>query len=168
MFRRLGALAGAVVASLAFAASAHAATTPIMKPIPYYSCGPVVASWTPSTPSPGWTIVGYRVDVGDLTTGTSKTLYTGALSKSLEPLINGHHYVARVRAMEYRPGYPIHYSGSSGRTFKKLCLQIPPYLLRQYVAIDPWPWDDCPQCQLDLEDLRVDDPVILKAIRASV
>ena len=40
MLRRLGVLAGAVVASLAFAASAQAApTTPHLNPIPDYVCG---------------------------------------------------------------------------------------------------------------------------------
>src|SRR5689334_7268258 len=105
MFRRLGAVAGAVVASLAFAASAHAApSTPSMEPIPYYAGGTVTASWTPATPDPGGIIIGYRVDLGDLTAGTSNASFTAALGKVLTPLVNGHTYVARVRAMQFKNG----------------------------------------------------------------
>ena len=46
---RIGAVAGAVAASLAFAASAKAATTPVMNPIPYYACGNVTASSSADT-----------------------------------------------------------------------------------------------------------------------
>jgi len=161
MIRRLGAVAGAVVASLAFAASAHAATTPQMNPIPYYACGPVTASWSPSIPALGTSIIGYRVDVGDLTNGTTKTLYTNGLSKSLEPLVNGHKYVARVRAMQFKNGV-VSYSASSGRIFNKLCLFIPREIEREYVEYDPNP--PCIMCSLDWRALQIDDPVIQRVL----
>lgn len=100
MIRRLAALAGAAVATLAFAASAQAApTTPIMNALPYYQCGTPVVTWTPSTPDPGAVILGYRVDLGDLTLGTSVAKGTNALGMALPGLINNHQYVARVRAI---------------------------------------------------------------------
>ena len=124
MLRRLGVLAGAVVASLALASSAQAApSTPIMKPIPTYACGTVTASWTPSFPEPGGQIIGYRVDLGDLTTGTSTASFTAGLSKVLTPLVNGHKYVARVRSMQFKNG-AITYSASSGRIFNKRCIVL--------------------------------------------
>ena len=69
------------VVSLAFAASAQAAPTkPGLNPIPYWVCGSSLPiSWTASTPDPFGTIVGYRVDIGDLTAGTSSAKFTSAL-----------------------------------------------------------------------------------------
>ena len=80
MLRRLGVIFAALVASLAFAASAQAAPTkPGLKPIPYYVCNSTLPiSWTASTPDPLGTIVGYRVDIGDLTAGTSSAKFTSA------------------------------------------------------------------------------------------
>ena len=75
MIRRLGVLAGAIAASLAFAASAQAApSTPNLNPIPDYVCGskPTI-SWTKSTPDVFGSIVAYRLDIGDLTAGTATT-----------------------------------------------------------------------------------------------
>ena len=75
MIRRLGVLAGAIAASLAFAASAQAApSTPQLAPIPDYVCGakPTI-SWTKSTPDIFGSIVAYRLDIGDLTAGTCGT-----------------------------------------------------------------------------------------------
>ena len=105
MLRRLGALAGAVVASLALAVQrpsrAHHADH---EPDPALRCAGVTASWTPSIPDPGGQIIGYRVDLGDLTTGTSTAYFTVSLQKILPGLINGHKYVVRVRAMQFRNG----------------------------------------------------------------
>jgi hypothetical protein len=164
MLRRLSVLAGAAVASLALASSAQAApTTPVMKPIPTYACGSVTASWTPSFPEFGGTIVGYRVDLGDLTTGTSTASFTAGLSKVLSPLVNGHKYVARVRSMQFKNG-AITYSASSGRIFNKTCLFIP--IDREYVEYNP-DWG-CPMCELDWGVLRIDDPVIQRAVVRAV
>jgi hypothetical protein len=166
MFRRLGALAGAAVVSLALASSAQAApTTPIMKPIPTYACGTVTASWTPSYPEAGGQIIGYRVDLGDLTTGTSTASFTAGLSKVLSPLVNGHKYVARVRAMQFKNGV-VSYSASSGRIFNKLCLFIPREIEREYVEYDPNP--PCIMCEIDWSVLRIDDPVIQRAFVRAV
>ena len=106
MLRRLGVIFAALVASFAFAASAQAAPTkPGLKPIPYYVCNSTLPiSWTASTPDPFGTIVGYRVDIGDLTTGTSSAKFTSALGTTLTGLVNGHHYVVRVRALQKRFG----------------------------------------------------------------
>jgi hypothetical protein len=168
MLRRLGALAGAVVASLAIASSAQAApTTPIMAPIPTYVCANPTATWTKSVPDPGATIIGYRVDLGDLTTGTSTALFTSGLSKLLTPLTNGHKYVARVRAMQYRPGVGVTYSWSSGRVFHKRCLILnPAEISREYAEYDPNP--PCIMCELDWSVLRIDDPVIQRAVVARI
>jgi hypothetical protein len=161
MFRRLGVLAAAAVASLALASTASAApTTPIMAPIPYFACGNVTASWTPSTPDPGGIILGYRVDLGDLTAGTSSAKATGALSMPLSPLVANHEYVARVRAIQYRAGQ-ISYSAPSGRVFQKTCLFIDPAkIARDYVLYNPWP--ECIMCDV-LQDLNIKDRVILTA-----
>jgi hypothetical protein len=164
MFRRLGVLAGAAVATLALASSAQAApSTPIMKPIPTYACGTVTASWTPSFPEAGGQIIGYRVDLGDLTTGTSSASFTAGLSKVLTPLVSGHRYVARVRAMQFKNGV-VSYSASSGRIFNKVCLFIP--IDREYVEYNP-DWG-CPMCDIDWGVLRIDDPVIQRAVVRAV
>ena len=167
MFRRLGVITGAVVATLALASSAQAApTTPIMKPIPTYACGTVTASWTPSYPDLGGQIIGYRVDLGDLTTGTSTASFTAGLSKVLTSLVNGHKYVARVRAMQFRNGV-VTYSAPSGRVFNKLCIYLPiEEISRQYAEYDPNP--PCIMCELDWSVLRIDDPVIQRAVVRAV
>ena len=140
MLRRLGVIFAALAASLAFAASAQAApTTPGLKPIPYWVCdSSLPISWTPSTPDLFGTIVGYRVDIGDLTTGTSSAKFTSALGTTLTGLVNGHHYVVRVRALQKRFGVYT-YSTSAADTFKRLCLQIPDKIISQYVEYNPWP-----------------------------
>ena len=164
MLRRLGALAGAVVASLALASSAQAApTTPIMNPIPLYNCAGVTASWTPSSPDPGGQIIGYRVDLGDLTTGTSAAYFTVSLQKTLPGLINGHKYVVRVRAMQFRNGV-VTYSASSGRIFYKRCIILidPGKIANEYAEWDPNP--PCIMCDFDWGVLRVDDPVMQRAV----
>ena len=106
MLRRLGLILAAVAATFAFTASAQAApTTPILKPLPYWVCGSTLpVSWSASTPDPGGVIVGYRVDIGDLTTGTSTAKFTSALGTTLTGLIANHHYVVRVRALQKRFG----------------------------------------------------------------
>ena len=106
MLRRLGLIFAAVAASLAFAASAQAAPTPpSLNPIPYWVCDSTLPiSWTKSTPDLFGTIVGYRVDIGDLTTGTASAKFTSALGTTLTGLVNGHHYVVRVRALQKRFG----------------------------------------------------------------
>ena len=106
------------------------------------------------------TIVGYRVDIGDLTTGTSSAKFTSALGTTLTGLVNGHHYVVRVRALQKRFGV-YSYSASSADTFKRLCLQIPDRILKQYVEYNPWP--ECIMCGR-LEYVHFDDPVIHRAI----
>jgi hypothetical protein len=163
MIRRLAAFAGAAVATLAFAAGAQAApTTPVMNPMAYYQCGTPVASWTPSTPDPGGVILGYRVDIGDLSTGTAGVPKgTNALSMSLPGLSTNHQYVVRVRAIQFRFG-AITYSASSGRTFKKACLFYPvDRITREYVAYNPFP--ECIMCGV-LDDLKIEDPAILRAL----
>ena len=79
----------------------------------------------------------------------------------LTPLINGHKYVARVRAMQYTPGVGVKYSWSSGRVFKKLCIFIPTEIVREYLEYDPNP--PCIMCGLDWGVLRIDDPIIQRA-----
>src|SRR3954454_15622161 len=119
MLRRFGAVAGAVAASLAFAASAHAAPSPPpLKPIPAYVCGSSVnLSWSASTPDPGAVIVQYRVDIGDLTAGgTAAFKWVPGLSTTVGGLIHAHHYVVRVRALEFKGG-SLYWSGTSARTF---------------------------------------------------
>jgi hypothetical protein len=167
MIRRLGALAGAVAATLAFAASAHAnPTTPFLKPIPTYVCANALnISWTPSTPDPGATLVQYRVDVGDLTAGTAtwKWVSPAALSTVIGPLVNNHHYVVRVRALEWRQGALV-WSNTSARTFVKSCLYIPIEKLKQYVEYNPWP--ECIMCGR-LDDMQLDDPVIYRMVETA-
>ncbi len=160
MFRRISALTGAVAASLAFAASAHAApSTPILKPIPTYSCEKIVASWTPSIPDQGGVIVSYRVDIGDLTAGTAGWKWVNGLSTPLAGLVNFHHYVVRVRALEFKGG-ATYWSGTSARAFMHgPCLEIPKERLNQYVAYNPWP--ECIMCG-KLDDLQIGDPEIYK------
>jgi hypothetical protein len=162
MLRRLGVAAVAAVASLALAASAQAApTTPIMNPIPPTVCASsVTASWTPSTPDPGGLIVAYRLDIGDLTAGTSYIKWTNGLSAPITGLVNGHTYVVRVRALQAK-GSVVSYSNASGRVFKRQCLIIPRLDISDYVAYNPWP--ECPMCGLR-EQLQVDDPVIQRAV----
>jgi Fibronectin type III domain len=162
MFRRIGIALGAAAVSLAFAASAQAApTTPIMKPIPFYTCGTPTVSWTPSSPDPGGTIISYRIDIGDLTTGTATAKYVGGLSTTLPGLTNNHHYVVRVRALQLRYG-ALSYSLSSGRTFKKTCLQISQEILNRYVAYNPFP--ECIMCGRFEDIYQGDDPVIYKQL----
>ena len=68
----------------------------------------------------------------------------------------------RVRALEYRNG-ALNYSASSGRTFKRLCLMIPPERLRQYVAYNPFP--ECIMCGLRATDVYDGvDPAIIKQL----
>jgi Fibronectin type III domain len=162
MIRRLGALAGAVAATLAFAASAQAApSTPILKPIPTYVCGSTLnISWTPSTPDPGGVIVQYRVDVGDLTNGTATWKWVAGTSTTIGPLITNHHYVVRVRALQWRNGV-MSWSGTAPRTFYRACLYIPVEKLKQYVAYNPWP--ECIMCGR-LDDMQLDDPVIYRMV----
>ena len=161
MLRRIGALAGAVVASLALPSSAQAApTTPHLNSIPYYACGTVTASWTPSTPEYGGTIVGYRVDLGDLTTGTSNTSFTPSLSKVLARWSAATSTSSRCARCSSRTAH-VTYSAPSARVFKKLCLQIPPDPPRvRRVQRDP----GCIRCGLDWSILRIEDPVIQRAI----
>ena len=163
MLRRLGVIFAALAASLAFAASAQAAPSPPgLKPIPYWVCdSKLPISWTKSTPDLFGSIVGYRVDIGDLTTGTSSAKFTSGLGTTLTGLVNGHHYVVRVRALQKRFGV-YSYSASSGDTFKRLCLQIPDRIIKQYVAYNPWP--ECIMCGR-LENVVFDDPIIYEAIR---
>jgi hypothetical protein len=162
MLRRLGVIFAALAASLAFAASAQAAPTkPGLKPIPYWVCGSSLPiSWSPSTPDLFGTIVGYRVDIGDLTTGTSSAKFTSALGTTLTGLVNGHHYVVRVRALQKRFGVYT-YSTSAADTFKRLCLQIPDKIISQYVEYNPWP--ECIRCG-GLDYVHFDDPVIYRAL----
>src|SRR4051794_35094551 len=162
MFRRLGALAGAALASPAFAASAHAsASAPTIKPFPYYVCGSSVnVAWAASTPDPGGVIVQYRVDVGDLTAGTAGFKWVPGLSTTIGGLIANHHYVVRVRALEFKNGALL-WSPTSARTFYRGCILIAPERLQQYVAYNPWP--ECIMCGL-LDSLQLDDPVIYKEV----
>jgi hypothetical protein len=162
MLRRLGLIVAAVAASLTFAASAQAAPTPPgLKPIPYWVCSSSLPiSWTPSTPDPGGVIVGYRVDIGDLTAGTASAKFTSALGTTLTGLVHGHHYVVRVRALQKRFGV-YSYSNSSADTFRRLCLVIPDKIVDQYVEYNPWP--ECIMCGR-LENVRFDDPIIYRAI----
>ena len=166
MLRRIGIALGAVAATLTLAASAQAATTPVMNPLPAYTCATsVTPSWTPSTPSAGGQIVSYRVDYGDLTTGTAGYKYTSALSTTISGLINGHQYVVRVRALQVKNA-TLTYSASSGRIFNKICLIIPQEIEREYVEYNP-DWG-CPMCEIDWRALQVDDPVIQRAVVRAV
>jgi Fibronectin type III domain len=161
MLRRLGVAAVAAVASLAFAASAQAApSTPILNPIPNTCASYVNVSWSPSTPEPGGTILGYRLDIGDLTTGTAYVKWSNSLSSTISGLQLNHQYVVRVRALQAK-GPALSFSYPSGRTFKRQCLVIPQLDHSKYVAYNPFP--ECIMCGVR-EQLQIDDPVILRAI----
>jgi len=162
--RPLIALIGAALASLAFASTASATpSTPIMHPIPKYACGNVTAAWTPSTPDPGGTILGYRLNLADLTAGTSANLSTTGLSIPLPGLVANHQYVVRVRAVQYLNG-AVQYSLPSGRAFQKTCLFIDPSKwANEYVEYNPW---ECWVCN-PIEGLRIEDPVIQRAVAAA-
>jgi hypothetical protein len=166
MLRRLGLIVAAVAASFAFAASAQAApTAPGLNPIPYWVCGSTLPiSWTPSTPDPGGVIVGYRVDIGDLTAGTASAKFTSALGTTLTGLVSGHHYVVRVRALQKRFGV-YSYSTSAGDTFWRMCLIVPDKFLTRYVEYNPWP--ECIKCGR-LENVFFDDPIIYREIGDAV
>lgn len=163
MFRRLipGAFVGAV-ASLAFAGSALAApSTPHLAPIAPYVCSSTVnLSWTPSTPDPGAHVLVYRVDIGDLTTGTASHKYVGGLSTTIGPLASGHQFVVRVRALEMTAAHALVYSATSGDSFKRACLRLPDDVIQRYVAYNPWP--ECIMC--GLLDYYSDDPIMERAI----
>ena len=165
MLRRLTALAGAAVATLAFAASAHASpTAPIIKPIPTNVCGPSVnVGWSASTSDPGGTIVQYRIDVGDLTAGTAGFQWVNGLGTTVGGLITNHHYIVRVRALQYRNG-ALTWSPTSYRTFYRACLVIAPDKLKQYVAYNPFP--ECIMCG-GLKALQIEDPEIYRAVSAA-
>jgi hypothetical protein len=166
MIRRLGVLAGAIAASLAFAASAQAApSTPQLDPIPTYVCGskPTI-SWSKSTPDPLGTIVAYRLDIGDLTAGTATYKYVSGstLSTQIGPLVSGHHYVVRLRALQHRFG-TYTFSGTDYDHFWSSCLWLK--LRDEYIEYDPFWWDQCWVCN-GLEDiLRHDDPVIYRELK---
>ena len=166
MLRRLGLILAAVAATFAFTASAQAApTAPGLKPIPYWVCGSSLPiSWTASTPDPGGVIVGYRVDIGDLTAGTASAKFTSALGTTLTGLINNHHYVVRVRALQKRFGVYT-YSTSAADTFVRKCLVIPDHIIQRYVAYNPWP--ECIMCGR-LENVLFEDPIIYRAIGDAV
>jgi len=162
MLRRLTAVAAAAAATLAFAASAQAAPTAptITKPGGPIVCGsPVGIAWKASTPDPGGIIVQYRVDIGDLTAGTAGFKWTPGLSTTMAA-INGHHYVIRVRALQFKNGVTS-WSATSARTFWSACLVISPERLKQYVAYNPWP--ECIMCG-GLKALEIEDPVIYKEL----
>jgi hypothetical protein len=161
MLRRLGALAGAALASLAFAASAQAApSTPILNPIPNTCASSVNVSWTPSFPEAGGTILAYRLDIGDLTAGTSYAKWSNGLNATISGLQLNHQYVVRVRALQGK-GSVLSWSNPSGRVFKRQCLIIPKLDISGYVAYNPWP--ECPMCGLRAA-IQIDDPVIQRAI----
>jgi hypothetical protein len=162
MLRRIGIALSAVAASLTLAAAAQAApTTPIMKPIPYYNCETPVLSWTPSTPDPGGIIVSYRVDLSNLTAGTSGMKWVPGLSVSLGGLPANQSFVARVRALQFHNGITS-YSASSGRAFSTTCLRISKEILDRYVAYNPFP--ECIMCG-KLEDIYTGvDPEISKQL----
>jgi hypothetical protein len=164
MLRRIGIALGAVAASLSLASAAQAApSVPIMHPLPAYTCASsVTPSWTPSIADPGGTIVSYRVDIGDLTTGTAGYKYTSALSTTIGGLINGHQYVVRVRALQIKNNQ-LTYSAPSGRTFKRLCIRIPDDVLKRYVAYNPFP--ECIMCGDRLTDVYDGvDPAVIKQL----
>ena len=164
MLRRIGIALGAVAASLTLAAAAQAApSTPIMNPIPVNTCADsVVASWTKSIPDPGAAIVSYRVDIGDLTTGTAGHKFVSALSTPIGGLVNGHQYVVRVRALQVKNA-TLTYSASSGRTFRRLCIKLSDDILNRYVAYNPFP--ECIMCGLRATDVYDGvDPAIIKQL----
>ena len=155
---------GAALASLAFASTASAApSTPIMQPIPKYACGNVTAAWTPSAPDPGGTILGYRLNLFDLTDGSTANFASTTLSAPVPGLVANHKYVVRVRAVQYLNG-AIQYSLPSGRAFQKTCLFIDPSKwANEYVEYNPW---ECWVCN-PIEGLRIEDPVIQRAVAAA-
>ena len=162
MLRRIGVALGAVAATLAFAASAQAAPTkPGLKPIPYWVCNSSLPiSWSPSTPDLFGTIVAYRLDIGDLTAGTATFKYVAGLSTQIGPLINGHHYVVRVRALQYRFGV-YSFSPTSYDHFWSSCLHL--QLRDEYIEYDPFWWNQCWVCN-GLEEILRHDPVIYREL----
>jgi hypothetical protein len=167
MFRRLipGAVVGAV-ASLAFAGSALAApSTPHLAPIAPYVCSSTVnLSWSASTADPGAHVIVYRVDIGDLTTGTASYKYVGGLSTTIGPLASGHHFVVRVRALELTSAHALVYSATSADSFIRACLRLPDDVINRYVAYNPWP--ECIMC--GLLDYYSDDPIMERTIATAV
>lgn len=165
MIRRLGVLTAAIAASLAFAASAQAApTTPQLDPLPTYVCGskPTI-KWSKSTPDLFGSIVAYRLDIGDLTAGTATYKYVSGSSTSTQigPLITGHHYVVRLRALQHRFG-TYTFSGTDYDHFWSSCILVK--IRDEYIEYDPFWWDQCWVCG-GLEDiLRQDDPVIYREL----
>jgi hypothetical protein len=106
--------------------------------------------------------VSYRVDIGDLTTGTAGHKFVSALSTPIAGLINGHQYVVRVRALQVKNA-TLTYSNSSGRTFKRLCIRISDDILQRYVAYNPFP--ECIMCGLRAIDVYDGvDPAIIKQL----
>jgi hypothetical protein len=167
MLRRLipAAVVGAV-ASLAFAGSALAApSTPHLAPIPTYVCGSTPnLSWTASSPDPGAHVIAYRVDIGDLTAGTSSYKYAGGLGTTIGPLAANHHFVVRVRALEMTASHALVYSASSADSFSRSCLRISDEVLNRYVAYNPWP--ECIMC--GLQQYFSDDPIMERQIATAV
>jgi hypothetical protein len=163
MLRRLipAAVVGAV-ASLAFAGSALAApSTPHLAPIPNFVCGSTLTmNWTASTPDPGAQVIAYRVDIGDLTAGTSSYKYVSGLSTTIGPLAANHHFAVRVRALELTSSHALVYSASSADSFVRSCLKISDEILNRYVAYNPWP--GCIMC--GLVDFFSDDPIMERQI----
>ena len=161
MIRRLGVLTAAIAASLAFAASAQAApTTPQLDPLPTYVCGskPTI-KWSKSTPDLFGSIVAYRLDIGDLTAGTATYKYVSgsSLSTQIGPLITGHHYVIRLRALQHRFGV-YSFSGTDYDHFWSSCILVK--IRDEYIEYDPFWWDQCWVCGGLEEILRQEDPVI--------
>ena len=167
MLRRLGVIFAALAASFAFAASAQAApTTPGLKPIPYWVCNSSLPiSWTPSTPDPVGTIVGYRVDIGDLTAGTSSAKFTSALGTTLTGLV-ARPPLRRARARAAEALRRLLVLGLGRRHVRAPVRAIPPWKIsREYVEYNPWP--ECIMCGR-LENVLFDDPIIYRAIDDAV
>ncbi len=157
MLRRLlrpAAALGAVAATLAFTGSALAnPSTPTLGPIsPWVCTSSLNVSWSASTPDPGATLLAYRVDLGDLTTGTAGYKYVTALGTPINGLVSGHKYVIRVRALEITSTNHLVFSGTAADTFTRTCLEL--RQTNEYVAYNPDP--GCIMC--GLTDIFANDP----------
>jgi hypothetical protein len=117
-------------------------------------------NWSASAPDPGAHVLNYRVDLGDLTTGTSSYKYVGGLSTTIGPLIANHHYVVRVRALELTATHALVYSASAADSFYRACFKLPDEVLSRYVAYNPWP--ECIMC--GLVEYFSDDPIMERQI----
>jgi hypothetical protein len=131
---RIGLLAAALGAALAFSGGALAApTTPQLFPIPTsVPSGDVIVKWTPSTFDAGFTGF-YELTVYDTTSATTTVYITSATSQKV-PVVAGHQYSMCIRAGEHAAaaqawsGYDCEATAASSRLRVDIYCAWPPRL----------------------------------------